>query len=103
MYKIQVDSILSFYRHKWEIFNMKLIPLVYLPFYNFAFKEYHTVCLSLSQLEKLSSQVNFFKNVTMFLIPCYEYDCNTVGHKVFIMVHSLEYRLSYWEAIYQLH
>ena len=33
MYKIQVDSILSFYRHKWVIFNMKLIPLVYLPFY----------------------------------------------------------------------
>ena len=41
----------------------------------------------------------FFLNVTMFLILCYEYDYNTVGHKVFIVVHSLEYRLRYCEAI----
>ena len=40
-----------------------------------------------------------FKNVTMFPIPYYEYDCNTVCHKHFIMIHLLVYRQGYREAI----
>ena len=39
-----------------------------------------------------------FKNVTVFPTLYYEYDCNTVCHKIFIRIHSL-YKLSYCEAI----
>ena len=34
----------------------------------------------------------------MFPILYYEYDCNTVWHKTFIMIYSLVYRLGYHEA-----
>lgn len=48
----------------------------------------------------LSSQVNgvFFK-VTMFPILYYGFDCNTVCHKYYIIIHSLLYKLGYHEAI----
>ena len=47
-----------------------------------------------------SSQVSsFLKNVTMFPVVYYEYDCNTICHKNFIMIHSLVDRLSFCEAI----
>ena len=35
----------------------------------------------------------------MFLILYYEYDCDTVCHKKFIMTYLLVYRLGYSEAI----
>ena len=104
MYKIQVDSILSFYRHKWVIFNMKLIPLVYLQFYNCAFKEYCTVCLSLSLIiEETAYQPiitgKHFLNVTMFSILYYQCDCNTVCYKNCIMIHSLVYRPVWYSTL----
>ena len=110
MHKIQVDSILSFYRLKWVIFNMKLIPLVYLPFYNFAFKEYCTVCIALFHIigETAYQPIitgKHFLNITMFSILYYEYDYNAVCYKNCIMIHSLVYRpvlhstLGYHKAI----
>ena len=38
-------------------------------------------------------------SVAVFPILYYEYDCNTVSHEVFEMIHSLVYRLGYCEAI----
>lgn len=41
----------------------------------------------------------FLKNVTVFLVLCYEYDCKAVGRKNFIMTHSLVCRRGHHEAI----
>ena len=41
----------------------------------------------------------FLKNVTVFPILYYEYDCNTVCHDSCITIYSLVYRLGYHEAI----
>ena len=38
-------------------------------------------------------------NKTMFSILYYEYVCNTVCHKIFIIIHLLAYRQDYHEAI----
>ena len=43
---------------------------------------------------------DFLKNVTMFPILYYEYDCNTVCHTNFITTHSLLYRLATMKQLY---
>ena len=87
--------------------------LVFLLFYNFAFKELHycSVCPSLvigeTAYQPIITGKWVFKNVTMFPVLYYVYDCNhilyaikiTVCHKNFITIHSLVYRLGYPEAI----
>ena len=44
-------------------------------------------------------EVIFQKNVIMFPILYYGYDCNTLCHKNFITIYSVIYRLSYHETI----
>ena len=38
-------------------------------------------------------------NITVFSILYYEHACNTVCHKIFIIIHLLAYRQDYHEAI----
>ena len=76
------------------IFNIINNVLVFLLFYDFAFKDLITIqYVSLVIGETVSVYYHVvLKKVTMFPTLYYEYDCYTVCHKNFITIHSLGYR-----------
>ena len=103
MCKTCTEDTLSWYRYKVSDIKYKINnALAFLLFCNLK-KKLHdcTVCLSCnwrSYYQPISTGKGFF-NVTIFPIVYYEYDCNTIRHKNFTLIHSLVYRLWYHEAI----
>ena len=88
---MEVGSLFTHRHNVSHIYHKINNMLVFSLFYSFAFKELHysTVCLPLITRNCLSAYYCKCFLKYMFPILYYEYGCNTVCLKIFIMVHSL--------------